>query len=421
MALKKGRTTQPKQRTEFGILGLVVALVVLGLIGYFLNDATGYPFALFGAFWWLTAVIVTFLLGALYYALFVLPTPGNEGWAEGLRLLARNYISPPRRVPTAKPLPRAGGDTAVPPHLAALPPSFHSLRSGITRSHQVLALVKGGRFSRPAGPGFVVLYKHEAVSQVIDLRRHTRSQLVKANTRDGIPIELTLFVLFRIWQQEEPALGDDVVHPFDPEAIFQVNYAGSVAADADFRRWSEQVAPQAAALLVTEIAQYSLDQLYQVDAGGVGMMNEIRQRILRNLARNEMLAGIEVLGVGFSKIDLPTAVSEQRLRQWQARWQREILNRRASGDAEVERRIKQARARAQIEIIENITQSIIDMRRNEDIDLIEVVTLRMVEALEEAASDASVRALIPPPVLSGMVNNSRDILDWMKQPPEEQP
>jgi regulator of protease activity HflC (stomatin/prohibitin superfamily) len=414
VALKKKQGSQAKQRTELGVFGLILALVIMGAIGRFLSDATGYAYGWFGMFWWTTAVFVPFLLGLLYFALFVLPIPGVEGWAEGMRLIWRNYISPPRRPEPAKPPARKKGETAVDPHLADLPPSFASLRCGITRSHQALALVKGARFSRSGGPGFVTLYKGEGVAQVVDLRRQTRSETVKANTRDGIPVECPLFVSFRIWQQEPEQASNTLAYPYDPEAIFQVNYTSSVDPGDNLRRWSNQIAPQAAALLVLEIAQHSLDELYQVDANGLGPIQDIRQRIKRNLESNESLAGVEILGVGTGKLSLPDPVLEQRIKQWQAKWLREIQTRRATGDAEIERRMKQARARAQIEIIDNITQNIIEARRADGVNLTDVITLRMIEALEEAASSASVKALLPPPMLSGVIDSSRTMRVWVE-------
>lgn len=418
--MKKKQGSQTKQRTELGVLGLILALVIMGAIGRFLQDATGYPYGWFGMFWWTTAVFVPFLLGLLYFAMFVLPTPGMEGWAEGLRLLWRNYLSPPRRPdPTQSAAKKKKGETAVAPHLADLPPSFTSLRCGLTRSHQALALVKGARFSRAAGPGFITLYKGESVAQVVDLRRQTRLETVKANTRDGIPIECPVSVTFRIWQQEQST--DALAYPYDPDAIFQVNYTNSVDPGNNLRRWSTQVAPQAAALFVLEIAQSSLDELFQVDENGLGTIHEIRQRIKRNLERSDSLAGVEVLSVGTGKFTLHDSVLEQRMKQWQARWQHEIKVRRATGDAEMERRMRQARARAQIEIIDKITQNIIEMRRADGVNLTDVITLRMIEALEEAASKSSVKALLPPPILSGVVDSSRTMRLWVEGQEEPQP
>ena len=55
--------------------------------------------------------------------------------------------------------------------------------------------------------------------------------------------------------------------------------------------------------------------------------------------------------------------------------------------AEAVRRVKQARARVQIEIIDRITQNIEAMRRSDAADLPDIVMLRMIQALEEAMAD----------------------------------
>lgn len=390
-------------------------MLVLAIVGWFLKDATGYPYQFYGALWWALTALGFFLVGLLYYAMFVLPTPGNEGWTEGLRLLARNFFSPPPKVDSKPTGRRSKPKTAVmPDHLADLPPSFLSLGSGIVRSHQALALTKGGGFSRPAGPGFVTLFKKETIAQIVDVRKHTRSEVVKANTRDGIPIELPIFVGFRVWQNEEEITPGETAYHYDRDGIFHVTYAGSVLDADSASRWSELITPIAANLLVTEIARYTLDQLYQVDSDGNGVKGEINSRVKRNLERNERLAGIEILSVGSGKITLPEAVRMQRLKKWQAQWQREILMKKARGNAEVDLRLKHARARAQIEIIQNITQSIANSSRS-DISVTEIVALRMIEAMEDAVADATVQALVPPPVLSTMVESSRQMLAWIDE------
>ena len=257
-------------------------------------------------------------------------------------------------------------------------------------------------------------FKKEVIVQIIDVRKHTRSEIVKANTRDGIPIEFPIFIGFQVWKNEEEIAPGAVIHHYDPDAIFHVNYAGSIIDGNSNSRWSDLVTPIAANLFVTEIARHTLDQLYQVDSNGNGPKNEINQRVQRSLARNDRLDGIEVLSVGFGMIALPDAIRKQRLIKWQSQWQREIILKRAQGNAEVELRMKHARARAQIEIIQNITQSITNSSRN-DIGVTEIVALRMIEALEEAVSDVSVRALVPQPILTTMVESSRQMLGWINE------
>ena len=396
-------------------MGLLLAMFILGGLGWFWKDATGYPYRYYGAIWWVTAVFMSFTLGFLYYALFVLPIPGGEGWAEGLRLLTRNYLSPPPKADANSKGRRKKTKTAVMPHhLADLPSSFFYLGSGMVRDHQALAIVKGGGFSRAAGPGFVTLFKKEVIAQIIDVRKHTRVETVKANTRDGIPIELPIFLGFRVWQNEEEIAPGETVYHYDPDGIFHVNYAGSILDEDSASRWSDLVAPIAANLFVTEIAGHSLAQLYQADSDGNGPKGEINQRVKRSLERNDRLDGIEVLSVASGIIMLPEAVRAQRIKKWQAQWQREIIMKKAKGDAEAELRLKHARARAQIEIIQNITQSIADSSHN-DISVTEIVALRMIEAMEDAVSDVSVQALVPQPVLTTMVESSRQMLAWIDE------
>lgn len=409
------KRSQSSTKKELGVLGLILAMLILGGIGWFLKDATGYPYQVYGLFWWAAVALMAFVLGFLYYALFVLPIAGGEGWTEGLRLLTRNLMSPPPKVEKQSTGRRKKEKTAVmPDHLADLPSSFHYLGSGLVPSHQALALVQGGGFSRPAGPGFVTLFKNEAIAQTIDVRKHTRSEIVKANTRDGIPIEFPIFIGFQVWQNEEEIAPGDVVHHYDPDAIFHVNYAGSIIDGDSNSRWSDLVTPIATNLFVTEIARHTLDQLYQVDSNGNGPKNEINQRVQRSLARNDRLDGIEVLSVGSGIITLPEIIREQRIKKWQSQWQREIILKKAKGDAEAELRMKHARARAQIEIIQNITQSITNSSRS-NIGVTEIVALRMIEALEEAVSDVSVRALVPQPILTTMVESSRQMLSWIDE------
>lgn len=409
------KQSQSSPRKELGVIGLGLTMAFFGAIGWFLKDATGYPYRIYGVYWWAGVVFIAFTVGLLYYALFVLPIAGNEGWTEGLRLLTRNFLTPPVKA-GAKPKGRSKKvKTAVMPHhLADLPPSFLSLGSGIVRNYQALALTKGGGFSRPAGPGFVTLFKKEVIAQVVDVRSHTRSEIVKANTRDGIPIEMPIFIGFQVRRNDEEVAPGTPAYPYDPDAIFDVNYAGSVIDGESASRWSDLVTPLAANLFVTEIARCTLEQLYDTDSDGNGSKTEINQQVKRSLMRSDRLTGIEILSVGSGIIMLPEAVRAQQLKKWQSQWQREIILKKARGDAEAELRMKHARARAQIEIIQSIMKSIAETSRS-DISITEIVALRMIEALEEAVTDVSVRALVPQPILTTMVESSRQMLTWIDE------
>lgn len=418
-ALAKRKESQPRPSTSIGVLSLLLAALVLAVIGYFLEDSIGVPFTIFGSIIWIVALGLAFMFGLLYFSQFVLPVGGGEGWSQGLILLwqyyqqqAKSYLKnlfktkpeqSRRRVVTDKPVSDPD----------ALSETFKTLKAGMVHSHQALAIDQKNSFQRAAGPGFVMLYKGEKVREVIDLRPHVRIQPVKATTRDGIPIETNVFVTFRV-RQNLPELADSgIQYPYDRDAIFRVSYANSIDMQEQVRVWTEQVCSRAAGMLVMELAKYSLDELYRVDDDHIVPLEDIQQRVTSQLARDFELQGIEVIFMGTTDLTLPEDIVTQRIKNWQARWEREIQVRRAEGNAEVMRRVKKARARVQIEIIESIIQNIEAMRRTGTADLPDIIMLRMIEVLEEAMSDTSVQALVPEHLIAGLVmDTSRQLRLW---------
>lgn len=411
------------------MLGLILAAIILAFIGFLFGDARQVPYGIWGALFWGGAAVISFAFGLLYYAQYVLPLHGLEGWSEGLRLLWRYQIILMNQymdrlfAPGASTSRQRAAAPSVPPdpRLAELPPSFQTLAAGIVKGHQVLTVTKGSGFVRPAGPGFVMLYKNESVTQVIDLRSHSRKQPVKANTRDGISLETSASVTFRVRQSEIEHSDKNLLYPYDKDAIFHVSYVDSVDGQNHLRPWTEQLAPHAATLLVSELSKYTLNELQQVGTAGAAPLDTIKKEIKQHLEPVAEQHGIELLGVGVGPFTLPEDVAGQRVETWQAEWQHKMLLEYAAGDAEATRRIKKARARAQVEIIQNITQNIESMRRNSNSNLTDIITLRMIEALEEALSEESpVRALIPQQVMANLVlDTSAQMKAWINKPAED--
>jgi hypothetical protein len=61
------------------------------------------------------------------------------------------------------------------------------------------------------------------------------------------------------------------------------------------------------------------------------------------------------------------------------------------------------------------------MRRVENANLTEIITLRMIEVLSEAMTDEAVQALIPQQVIANLVTDaSAQMQTWLNQPPEDQ-
>ena len=105
-----------------------------------------------------------------------------------------------------------------------------------------------------------------------------------------------------------------------------------------------------------------------------------------------------------------------------ATWEQKIRSQQTIGSAEAIRQVKQARARAQIKIIDNIIQNIEAMRleSDENIELKKIILLRMMEALEDAAGDESIKALLPQQIVGGLVDEALSQIQGYLYPDETQ-
>ncbi len=364
-----------------------------------LRDFLGLAYGLVGGIVWLVFLGMAFLFTLIYLAQFVVPMGEDIGWSDSIDMIVRHYnVRGKLFLESLFSTPKEDKQTGPP-----LPVSFKKLQAGFVASHDVLAVVRGNGYSRAAGPGFVVLYKGEQVLEAIDLRPHVRSQTVQVITRDGIPIETTVGVTFEVRRQSGLHDEDRRPYPYDRNAIFDVTYFYSMRDERSQQVWSEQVCPRAAALVIERLSRHTLDQIYNSEQNGRLLLREIAEDVKQALHETLHSKGIDLLSVGIGHLEPPDQVKEQSLRSWQAAWERRIAVQEGLGRAEALRLVKHRRARAQIEIISNILESIDAMREVEDATLSEIIMLRMIEVLEDTAHDTTVHKLFPETTISKLV------------------
>ena len=264
---------------------------------------------------------------------------------------------------------------------------------------------------RAAGPGFIRLDQGESIKKYIDLRRHIRGETASAVTRDGIPLEARVNIIFQVKQSEEDHPNDDLEFPYDRSSVLWVSQLNTYNQENSIRPWSEQLAPQAATYMISEIAQYTLDELSQDRT----IFSGIAQRVRRQLRAEFDDWGIKIINVNVSPVKLPDDILEQRLDNWRAPLQSQILTEAAKGNAEIFLRIKQAKAKAQVEIIENTIKSINDMHQSDQASLPEIVTLRIFDVIEDVATKNPSQAYLPSQILSGIVTESSSRLPDSEQ------
>jgi regulator of protease activity HflC (stomatin/prohibitin superfamily) len=382
-------------------LGFILALLGLAIFAAFLRDSFGVPFGMALSIIWVYVAVVAFAAGIGYFAQLVAPMRSRQGWWEGVRLIMRaytgivqQYMSQPRTSDKKKRQPTSA---VVPP--VNIPRSLYTLRAGLLRSYHVLPITKGNSYVRAAGPGFIDLYEKETFQTVIDLRTQLRQQPLHFITRDGIPIEAMVTVIFQVKQDRDA--NPHLLFPYDQKAIFHLSYLNTVDKEGKMLGWADQLTPRAAALYAEELAQFNLDALIHFTT--ISPIEEMSRRILSLLKGDFEGKGINVIAASVGSVKPPEDVKKQNIITWQAEWKRKIEVEEATRKAEEIRRKKQARARGQVEIIQSIIQNLETMRQDKESDMYQVVILRLIDALEEAVTADSPRTAIPQQIMAGLL------------------
>lgn len=395
------QNTPPREKNRFDMRFFVLTLVVFAALGFFWSDYYGIRHGILGLLVWVVIFLMTFMFGVAYNALFILSADIDNWYEEGFRLILENFFS------------GGGVDHRMSRAYEGVPPSIDVMGAGVLDSHIVLALGRGPLFSRAVGPGYVKMEAGEHIKHIIDLRDHVRRTELKAVTRDGIPMESTMTVRFHVRRlPPEDANTDDPYH-HDPQAIFQVFYFSSYGEGENEIPWTDRIAPLAAAELVAELGNYTLDEVYTLNntRGPHPLDIERVKRQVRE-ALNQQLEpnGITVASIDVDNFVLPEEVQQQRIINWQSRWQKQALVEMARGDAAAVEQIQQAQMQVEIALIRQIIDSIEQMKWPHH-DLTDVVTLAAVEELESAASD--VHSLMPPHMM-----NTLSEWEMMVAPPQ---
>ena len=403
--MAKPRSKSKQQPRNRALLLLLILLAFSIIAGLFFEDYREVSYGWFITVVYLVVAAFSCAFGIIYYAQFVLPHHKGENWLDGIWMMMR--ASTLIGSDTSNTNLRSKGSS----YSNAQTPGQKELNVGMVSSHQAISISKGSTLVRAAGPGFIRLDQGESIKKYIDLRRHIRGETASAVTRDGIPLEARVNIIFQVKQSEEDHPNDDLEFPYDRSSVLWVSQLNTYNQENSIRPWSEQLAPQAATYMISEIAQYTLDELSQDRT----IFSGIAQRVRRQLRAEFDDWGIKIINVNVSPVKLPDDILEQRLDNWRAPLQSQILTEAAKGNAEIFLRIKQARAKAQVEIIENTIKSINDMRQSDQASLPEIVTLRIFDVIEDVATKNPSQAYLPSQILSGIVTESSSRLPDSEQ------
>jgi len=278
--------------------------------------------------------------------------------------------------------------------------------------HSVVVTDQAAYHHRVLGPGVHFTQMSESVPvagdgdeparvrEAIDLRRQMRSTPLQAQTRDGLFVSATLWAIFQIDRDPDPALDEHNFFRFYEQAVCAAVMAERVGnQNGDTLDWTSLPATLARDAALQSLSAYTLDELYapRGDSAGFRPM-DMRRRIgaeITEAIREPLKAkGIHLIAAGVAKI-MPTdpRVTGQRVHTWRAARHRVATAQAAEAGVRVEQQLDQARSKAQISILGGMATGLKDIDAQ---DRRLLIALRLASALElmfarrgAAAVDAS--------------------------------
>lgn len=256
-----------------------------------------------------------------------------------------------------------------------------------------------GAFFRVHGPGQRQLAAFETIYAVLDLRPQERhDEEVKLITRDGIPVHLNVRVIFRLGTGgKSPSKVEP--YPYDEEAARAAAYAETVFGDG-LGHW-EAIPLVAVRTELTKImSKYGLDELLSTEQSTSEVYLALREELMRRAGMVLNSSGIELLDVQLSRLELPTAVTDQYVENWQAPMQAQIDLDLGDSEAFAAEELEKARIEADLMMIRAIVEGV--QRAQTDgtpATMREVVALRLIEALEKMAKESQQAYPLPAQVL----------------------
>lgn len=328
------------------------------------------------------------------------------------------------------------------------------------------------RFIRAIGPGVVFTRRGEFVSPdtVVDLHLHkqtigpslnasispfadrgkketvaeyqTRQRErndTRALTRDGIEVVSTITVYFRL--ESNPGEGNTQFgyRPSSVEkAILGQNIDLNLPIDAAdrIRRWDWLPAYLAADVWREYLGKFTLDELFQRNAGATGAMKAIlkavRSRLMdeRTPKLNDFGAetgefeesremkllkkrGIQVTRVEIYNLKLLDEVENLLVQRWNATWLNRARQDRVLVDRQRDYVIQQGQGEAHLHVAESASQSFAPLSPNDLLDGREILKRLLRGNLEQCERDSALHSLTTDEIIQ-----LQELIDWVEKQPD---
>jgi hypothetical protein len=265
---------------------------------------------------------------------------------------------------------------------------------------------KGPALVRAAGPGIVFIYPGERVVAALDLRRQSRGASAQALTRDGIECSAHVSVSFGLDPDPGRSAGasgsaqperGERSHPayhFNRTSAFRAVY-GVALGEKQALAWTDLPLTVAIERFRDVLSEYKLDDLFAPTKSDVYPFSAFQGRVAGLVKDAPVLRerGLVVYGVGVSGFTMPREVVNQRIRSWQARWQKATIQQEAAAASQAIRTESRWQADAQQLIFKDI-QSLLGA--TDDPVARKALAMLLMKAMRRAIGDPRRRAKLPP-------------------------
>jgi len=272
---------------------------------------------------------------------------------------------------------------------------------------------RGGGFSRVVGPGYTFLLPHERVRGAVDLHTQHRTVREKVMTKDGIPVEVDVDLVFRITDKVMPGDADYIPppalslttrlkqrlgmhvnpalleasreHPFSREAVRRAVYETAVFSPDRVPEWATSFANVRAGDISDQLVEMRLDEILAPDSPDHPLHN-VPKKGLADARKAAEPMGIDVIDMTMGTVDLlkehKDLVGNQMLANWRAEWNRRATVLVAQGAAKKMQLMEEARAEAQANMIQALTEGFRVATEADPKLSQEVMALRFIDTLE---------------------------------------
>jgi hypothetical protein len=273
------------------------------------------------------------------------------------------------------------------------------------REEMPQAARRGPALVRAAGPGIDFIAPGERIVAALDLRRQSRGMAAQALTRDGIECSAHISVTFGLDPDPERRAGPEAAHPtaraernqpayhFNRGSAFRAVY-GVALGEKQSVDWTELPLIVAVERFRDALSEFKLDELFQPTRPDTFPFSTFQGRVVSLVKEAPVLRerGLVVYGVGIGNFTLPREVLNQRIRSWQARWQKATIQQEAA----VETQSLRTESRWQIDAQQMIFKDIQALLGATDDPIArKALALMLMKALRRAAADPRQRARLP--------------------------